>query len=289
MKTGRLGQLREQYHKRLCHELIRIRKDKKKGDYLNFADGDSRISSKIAWGIGKRICSEITAGRISGQTAGKFFETITKDFIASAFSLLEHLRPGVWQYWIETDIAKFEQYRDLADVVSELKSNEKLAAVFGRDYIVKPDILISREPVSDREINKKETLLTETDHIARKTPVRKANSGGSWPILHASISCKWTLRSDRAQNIRTEAMNLIRNRKGHLLHIVAVTAEPLVTRIASLALGTGDLDCVYHFALDELIESTEESNDESQLDMLHTLIDGRRLRDISDLIFDLSA
>ncbi|MBO9364254.1 MAG: restriction endonuclease, partial [Roseiflexus sp.] len=64
-------------------------------------------------------------------------------------------------------------------------------------------------------------------------------------MLHASISRKWTIRSDRSQNIRTEAMNLIRNRKGHTPHIVAVTAEPLPTRIASLALGTGDLDCVY--------------------------------------------
>ena len=106
--------------------------------------------------------------------------------------------------------------------------------------------------------------------------------------MHASISCKWTIRSDRSQNTRTEALNLIRNRKGRLPHIVAVTAEPLPTRLAALALGTGDLDCVYHFALHELQDSIKEINNEDQLDMLMMLIDGRRLRDISDLPFDLA-
>ena len=58
---------------------------------------------------------------------------------------------------------------------------------------------------------------------ANRTVLRKSN--GTDPILHASVSCKWTLRSDRSQNSRTEALNLIRNRKGHLPHIVVVTAD----------------------------------------------------------------
>jgi hypothetical protein len=69
---------------------------------------------------------------------------------------------------------------------------------------------------------------------------------------------------------------------------VAVTAEPLPTRVSSLALGTGDLDCVYHFALPELEESISEIENEDQMDMLAMLIEGRRLRDISDLPFDLA-
>jgi hypothetical protein len=85
-----------------------------------------------------------------------------------------------------------------------------------------------------------------------------------------------------------EALNLIRNRKGKLPHIVAVTAEPTPIRIASLALGTGDIDCVYHFALNELKTAIENIKNEDQLDMLNMLIEGRRLRDISDLPFDLT-
>ena len=59
-------------------------------------------------------------------------------------------------------------------------------------------------------------------------------------------------------------------------------------RIASLALGTGDIDCVYHFALYELIESVKEVGAEDALEMLNVLIEGRRLKDISDLPMDLA-
>ena len=83
-------------------------------------------------------------------------------------------------------------------------------------------------------------------------------------------------------------MNLIRNRKGNLPHIVAVIAEPLPTRIATLALGTGDLDCVYHFALHELRQAVTEGGSQDQQEMLEMLVEGNRLRDISDLPFDLA-
>lgn len=69
---------------------------------------------------------------------------------------------------------------------------------------------------------------------------------------------------------------------------MAVTAEPLPSRIASLALGTGNLDCVYHFALNELRETIDEMKNEDQKDSLEMLIEGNRLRDISDLPFDLA-
>jgi hypothetical protein len=80
---------------------------------------------------------------------------------------------------------------------------------------------------------------------------------------------------------------LIRNRKGHTPHIMIVTAEPYPQRIASLAMGTGDIDCVYHFALQELQTAAEKLDNEAVSDILDTLIKGKRLRDISDLPFDL--
>jgi hypothetical protein len=60
------------------------------------------------------------------------------------------------------------------------------------------------------------------------------------------------------------------------------------TRIASLALGTGDVDCVYHGALYELQGALEDLGNEDQGEVFHTLLEGRRLRDISDLPFDLA-
>ena len=94
------------------------------------------------------------------------------------------------------------------------------------------------------------------EEVSRLASLRAANGG--LPILHASISCKWTIRSDRVQNARSEALNLIRNRKGKLPHVAVVTGEPLPSRLSAIALGTGDIDCVYHFALPELVAAVEE-------------------------------
>lgn len=91
-----------------------------------------------------------------------------------------------------------------------------------------------------------------------------------------------------AQNSRTEALGLIRNRKGHLPHIVVITGEPLPSRLASLALGTGDIDCLYHFALYELVDAVKSIGAEDALEMLNILIEGKRLKDISDLPLDLT-
>ena len=151
-----------------------------------------------------------------------------------------------------------------------------------------PDIIIGRQAINDDELNSKGVIIANTESVATLTPLRQANQTESRMILHASISCKWTLRSDRAQNARTESLNLIRNRKGSLPHIVAVTAEPWPNRIATLALGTGDLDCVYHFALPELKRVVDRVGSEASRHMLDAMIDGRRLRDISDLPFDLA-
>lgn len=281
-------ELRRKYHEQVCQDLLRVKKRSNIVDYPNNADGDSNISVKIAWEILNQICAQPKSENLSGQRAGKIFERITKNFVQNSFDLLNHLRPGKWHYFLETEISEFDQYRDLAEIEKLLKDNKKLATTLGQDYIIKPDIIVSREPVSDDEINQVSKIVEPSGPVAGLTPLRDSNRMTPRQILHASISCKWTLRSDRAQNIRTEALNLIRNRKGRLPHILAVTAEPTLTRIASLALGTGDIDCVYHFALEELKNAVTKINDESQIDMLNILVEGRRLRDISDLPFDLA-
>ena len=159
----------------------------------------------------------------------------------------------------------------------------KLQTIMGNDYIVAPDVVIYRELVSDAEINKNEIVVD--DKTCKQADIRESNGGK--PILHASISAKWTMRSDRAQNSRTEALGLIRNRKGKLPHIVVVTGEPLPSRLASLAMGTGDIDCMYHFALYELLEAVKETGAEDAIEMLNSLVEGKRLKDISDLPLDL--
>lgn len=283
-----IRQIRKKYQKRICEEIIRISKKSGSIEYPNNADGSNTTSRKIAWEIAKLLGYNNNYISISGQTAGSLFEQITKDFLEETFSLLQHIRPGKWVYTINNAISNYDQYKDLAKIEKIVLKHRELATTLGKDYIISPDIVIGREQVSEKEINKYNKLFTETDKASKLTPIRRINVQIPKPILHASISCKWTIRSDRSQNTRTEALNLIRSRKGRLPHIVAVTAEPTPVRISSLALGTGDIDCVYHFALDELKTAIENINNEDQLDMLNMLIEGRRLRDISDLPFDLA-
>jgi|WetSurMetagenome_2_1015567.scaffolds.fasta_scaffold00556_6 hypothetical protein len=282
--------LRTTYHHQICKEIIRVKKDPKKDiDYPNFADCGNLSSVRIANGITQRLNYLVSNASISEQTAGGLFEKITSEFLENSFKLLQHLRPGKWQYaTTRTEISRFIQYEHLAYLQEIIKKDKSLSAALGGDYIVKPDIVVARYPVADNELNKKGQIIDQKESIATLTPFRQVNNKNKNLILHASISCKWTIRSDRSQNTRTEALNLIRNRKGHLPHIMAVTAEPLPTRIATLALGTGDIDCVYHFALPELKATIEEMKNQDLLEPLLSMIEGKRLRDISDLPFDLS-
>jgi hypothetical protein len=281
-----IADLRKKYHQRACKEIIRIQPGNPA--YPNFADKSSKASVQIAWGIVKRLGFPIPDENLKGQTTGGRFEVITCAFLEASFSKLHHLRPGKWRYGTGIPISDFDQYQHLADLEALIKRSDELSAALGKEYIITPDIIVGRYAISDDEININESVVLASDGTALLTPFRNLDAESSHYFLHASISCKWTLRSDRGQNARTEALNLIRHRKGHLPHIVAVTAEPLPTRIASLAIGTGDLDCVYHFALYELKDAVIETNNDDQYDMLETLIGGRRLRDISDLPFDLA-
>jgi hypothetical protein len=181
-------------------------------------------------------------------------------------------------------ISQFEQYTHLYALEKATRSSRSLAAALGNDYLITPDTVILRHPETGEAINKPELIVGE--HVAGRSSLRAL--AGGLPLLHASISCKWTLRSDRAQNARSEALNLIRNRKGHLPHVVVVTAEPLPSRLASLALGTGDIDCVYHFALQELLHAVTASKHPDAEELLAIMVDGKRLKDIADLPLDLA-
>lgn len=275
-----MKKLREEYHRNLCKQIFYIDAQ----GVPNNADKHSDLSTAIAKGIVRRMNFPVGRKKPSGQTSGKLFEELTENYLKKAFEQLYHLRPGNWLFSIGNRIEAFEQYEHLALLSETLHAHKELRATLG-DYLIHPDIVIGRMPVGDDEINSYSPVLSDDD-IANHTPFRLTNS--SKPILHASISCKWTIRSDRAQNVRTEGLNLIRNRKGNTPHIVIVTAEPYPQRIASLALGTGDIDCVYHFALPELKASASEHNNPAVLEMMDILISGKRLRDISDLPFDLA-
>lgn len=279
---------RESFHKELvARGVLSIDKN---GVPSN-ADTGNKPSCSIGRLVAERLNAKI-AEKLPPQSAGKVFEELVCRFLAETFPMLQHLRPGKWQVFnlgnnnaIKT--SNFAQYEHLAHLAKVLNADRELATMLGNDYMVAPDIVVARALCSDSEINAPGCFVDENTCL--KTDIREANGGQS--LMHASVSAKWTMRSDRAQNSRTEALNLIRNRKGHLPHIVVVTGEPLPSRLASLALGTGDIDCVYHFALYELLDAVREYGRDGREDIveqIESLVFGKRLKDISDLPLDLS-
>jgi hypothetical protein len=293
-----IREARYNFHIRLKKEIIRKRREKKHGECHNFSDADSKKSVILGNGIANKIPGSLGSTNINGQKAGALFERAVMDFLKDTFTKLDTIRPGNWVFSQKrSDVAEekrigvtgYEQYTHLSELEKLSKKFSEIADIAGYDYIVKPDVIIGRLPEPDETINAKNILVDE--NISLQTPIRKINN--ELPILHASISCKWTMRSDRSQNSRTEALNLIRNRKGALPHIVVVTMEPLPSRIASIAIGTGDIDCVYHAALYELLETASDAYQEGILDKddhewIFAMVKAKRLRDISDLPLDLA-
>ena len=286
-----IAQERKAFHKQLLDtETLTLTAD----GIVSNADKSSKLSKQIAQEIirligqndGLDIC---LTKKIAGQTLGKQFEFCVTGFLQKTFPFLSNLRPGYWKIFQlgnnnRLKTSDFAQYEHLAYLSRLTAADSQLAASLGNDYLIAPDIVIYRELCEDSEINANLEIVDQ--YTCTMADLRKANGGK--PILHASISAKFTMRSDRAQNGRTEALNLIRNRKGRVPHIAVVTAEPMPNRLASLALGTGDIDCVYHFALYELEQSVHKFGSEDSVDLLKALISGRRLKDISDLPLDLA-
>lgn len=251
------------------------------------ADSSSKSSIEIAKGIVDEtgIDSRLVSGsRLAGQKAGAMFEDVCCSFIRKSFLKLSHLRPGDWVIAKGSNIALYDQYSHLDELEEIARTNSNLRAALGSDYVIKPDVVVYRNPEPDNAINSTSEIVDQRS--ARKTSLRLVNN--ELPILHASVSCKWTIRSDRAQNARSEGLNLVKNRKGRLPHVAVVTAEPTPGRIASIALGTGEIDCVYHFALDELVATLCAQKRDESIELVETMISGKRLKDISDLPLDLA-
>lgn len=232
----------------------------------------------------------------TGQRSGSTYEGLLENFLNDGFDALakagvqdaERLsatRGGTGE--------EFDQYTHLADINAALRGSDELRALFGRNYGVRPDVLIARRRIDPADLGGRgnEPIALYTPFFGdAKYAVNRVPRGRTVipeaPILQAIVSCKFTLRSDRAQNVRPEANSAIKWRKGRLPSIVAITAEPMVGRLESLALGTGEIDCVYHSALPEL-DAAMVTAGAKGLEQLRELVRTRRLRDVSDLLFDV--
>ena len=183
---------------------------------------------------------------------GPLLEILVRDYLAQSL-----LPPDRFKVTRGAPITSFQQYEHLARLASLTSEYPLLRTEIGQDYLVAPDV----------------TVGIQTSH----SPI---------PWLHAAVSCKWTIRSDRVQNIRHEGIILTRHRRGRQPHVATVTAEPLPSRLAAIARGTGEVDGVYHLCLSELRSAVE--GHVSQAAILDELIDQERLFDMPTLVRTIS-
>ena len=161
-------------------------------------------------------------------------------------------------------VTDFAQFLHLSEIQRLLDENPTLKSTFGGDYQIETDVCVGVENSSDPSAR---------------------------PFLHAAISSKWTIRSDRVQNVRHEFATLVRNRRGRSPHLIAVTAEPLPSRILSIARGTGEVDNVYHLLFEHLeiaIGDLWGDLSDVQKSAWTEMTEQKRLRPYSSLVSDLT-
>jgi len=284
---------------------------------ISIADTGSPTSKAVAAGVAGELLAAgywLTLTPITKpQTKGTVFSSAVADLLRFCWTqgfekLTGPQAPDLWDFKSEANLTAYSQYEHLGRLEALLKDavaqqDHAKAAVLAGDYHVIHDVVMFRRPSTQAELNINvqpghAPLVLDTEPWASYTPVR---TPGGKPIVHAAVSSKITLRSDRAQNVRTEALNIIKHRKGRVPHVVVVTAEPLPNRLASVARGTGEIDAVYHVCLPELWAAVEalctrmppglsprtKRTRQENWDALQILVAGRQLRDISDLPFDL--
>ncbi len=220
----------------------------------NIADVDNRESLQLAAAVLHGLRVPGPGGPTPPANPGALLETHVQDDLAAA--LTHHTPNRAWDVQRGRVITTFRQYEHLSTMDQAIVNDPNLRVTLGRDYLIKPDVTVA---------------------------IHAGEPADAAPFLHAAISCKWTIRSDRVQNIRHEFNQLIRHRRGRQPHLVTVTAEPLPTRIAAIARGTGEVDAVYHIAFEELAAAVAASSNAGQQDAWDEVVGQGRLLDYNTL------
>jgi hypothetical protein len=226
----------------------------------NFADVDSAESITIAAGVLDALSVERDVITDVPKDPGGPLEQAVCDHLGTRLARLHADR--LWLVSRGTVITDFDQYVHLREVDALVRANPQLRITVGMDYLIRPDVTVSLGLVP---------------------------TASGLPPLHAAISCKWTIRSDRVQNIRHECLQMTRHRRGRQPHLVTVTAEPLPSRLASIARGTGEVDAVYHIAYDAMAASVDRLANPEQGDAWREVTGQRRVLSYEQLAVTLAS
>jgi NgoMIV restriction enzyme len=231
----------------------------------NLADVGGAESLRITGEIYRSMDIQRQSDRVLDDSAGASGESgaalerhIAEDLLSA---LRQHAPNRGWQVTRQGLAADYAQFEHLRTLQQLFDSHPELRTTLGRDYQVRTDVHVG--------------VLNPDDAFAKL-------------FLHAAISCKWTIRSDRVQNVRHEFATLVRNRRGRLPHLVLVTAEPLPSRLISIARGTGEVDTVYHLLHDELAAAVAKVATRTQQEHWDELIEQRRIKPYAALARDLT-
>jgi hypothetical protein len=226
----------------------------------NFADVDNAESIRIAAGVLEALAVERAVNPDVPQAPGGPLEQAVCDHLGEELPRRHAARE--WLVGRGTVITNFDQYAHLSEVDALVRANPELRITVGMDYLIRPDVTVG---------------------------LGRVVTASGLPPLHAAISCKWTIRSDRVQNIRHECLQMIRHRRGRQPHLVTVTAEPLPSRLASIARGTGEVDAVYHIAYDAMAASVGANANSEQADAWREVTGQRRVLSYEFLTATLAA
>jgi hypothetical protein len=226
----------------------------------NFADVDNAESIRIAAGVLDAMGVERAVNPAVPQAPGGPLEQAVCDHLGEQLARRHADRD--WLVGRGMVISGFDQYAHLSRVDALVRANPELRITIGMDYLIRPDVTVG---------------------------LGRVETASGLPPLHAAISCKWTIRSDRVQNIRHECLQMIRHRRGRQPHLVTVTAEPLPSRLASIARGTGEVDAVYHIAYDAMAVSVAANANPEQADAWREVTGQRRVLSYEFLTATLAA
>lgn len=230
------------------------RKNKLDWDLVpNCADIDSAASLRLSAAMLEALGIEHRVDQRIPTSPGGPLENKTRDDLA--VFLPEFAPNRQWRVQNGQTIWNFAQYAHLHELHRLVSDQPELRVTIGQDYLIKPDVTVA--------------ILDHPDDPR--------------PFLHGVVSCKWTIRSDRVQNIRHEYGQMIRHRRGRMPHLVTLTAEPLPSRLASIARGTGEVDCTYHIAWAALNEAVLDAGSPEQKDAWYECVNQERLRPYFDL------
>ena len=143
----------------------------------NAADVDSAESMRIAAGALDALGVSRDVTSAVPKDPGGPLERAVCDHLRNV--LPGYLTGRDWLIGRSKLITGFDQYAHLKEVDALVRASPQLRISLGMDYLIKPDVTVGLAGV---------------------------RTGSGLPPLHAAISCKWTIRSDRVQNIRHECL-----------------------------------------------------------------------------------